>query len=430
MTDATSPLGFDSLSAFPAVVPLSPRHSDAPRSQGAPPDAANLPVARRRILHVINGEHYSGAERVQDLLALGLPANGYEVAFACLKDGKFKQVRKSQQVTLHDAPMRSRLDFRAVRALTRLAQDRAYELIHAHTPRSLLVGRLIAARLRLPLIYHVHSPAARDSTRYWTNRVNAWVEKLSLQGVSRLITVSESLANCMIASGTHPDAISVVPNGVPVASPRPPRAAHTATWTLGTVALFRPRKGTEILLAALAILKSRGIVVRLKAIGGWETAEYEASLKAHAARLGVESQVMWRGFCQDVDGELNEVDVLVLPSLFGEGMPMVVLEALAKGIPVVGTCVEGVPEVIRDGLEGRLAPPGDPAELAEAIASIVEGDLNWDELHAAARARHAMQYADDVMARGVARVYDEILDGPQEPAPQPDRATAQRIKLA
>jgi glycosyltransferase involved in cell wall biosynthesis len=132
-------------------------------------------------------------------------------------------------------------------------------------------------------------------------------------------------------------------------------------------------------------------------------------LRELAGRLDLLDHVNWRGFCKDVDAELNEVDLLVLPSLFGEGMPMVVLEALAKGIPVVGTTVEGVPEVIRDGLEGRLAPPGNVPELAEAIASIVEGDLDWYSLHAAARQRHAMCYSDDVMARGVSGVYDKVL---------------------
>jgi glycosyltransferase involved in cell wall biosynthesis len=368
-------------------------------------------VARslKRVLHIVNGEHYSGAERVQDLLALGLPATGYEVAFACVKEGRFKEVRKSTNVPLYETPMRSRFDFRAIGQLCSLADEHGYELIHAHTPRSLMVGSLLAARLKLPLVYHVHSPTSRDSTRAWTNRMNALIERLSLSAVSHLITVSESLADFMRQSGVDSDLISVVPNGVPAASPRPPRSVNATTWTLGTVALFRPRKGTEVLLEALADLRLRGFDVRLKAIGGCETPEYETRLRELAGRLDLLDHVNWRGFCKDVDAELNEVDLLVLPSLFGEGMPMVVLEALAKGIPVVGTTVEGVPEVIRDGLEGRLAPPGNVPELAEAIASIVEGDLDWYSLHAAARQRHAMCYSDDVMARGVSGVYDKVL---------------------
>jgi glycosyltransferase involved in cell wall biosynthesis len=100
---------------------------------------------------------------------------------------------------------------------------------------------------------------------------------------------------------------------------------------------------------------------------------------------------------------------MVLPSLFGEGLPMVVLEAMACGLPVVGTRVEGVPEAIGDGLSGLLAAPNDPADLARAISRIVSGELSWDDLSRRARARQVERFSDGSMAAGVAAVYREVL---------------------
>jgi glycosyltransferase involved in cell wall biosynthesis len=256
-------------------------------------------------------------------------------------------------------------------------------------------------------VYHVHSPTARDSTRSLQNRLNALGERLCLAGKVRLIAVSGSLGEYMSSLG-YAGRVSVVPNGVPQVDP-PGREPPHGEWTLGTVALFRPRKGTEVLLEALAILRREGHAVRLRAVGPFETPEYERLLKDRARQLAVEDAVEWTGFTRDVNAELERFDLFVLPSLFGEGLPMVVLEAMAAGVPVVGTRVEGVPEAIRDGLDGALAAPGDAEDLAGAMHRILSGRLDWTRLRESARQRHAEKFSDASMARGVASVYRHIL---------------------
>ncbi len=118
-----------------------------------------------RVLHVINGEHYAGAERVQDYLALRLPACGFDVNFACVKPNRFGSLRQSQQTMLHDVSMRSRWDLRSVRRLVKLIRSRDCAIVHTHTPRTALVGGLAAALAGVPLVHHAHSPTANDSTR-------------------------------------------------------------------------------------------------------------------------------------------------------------------------------------------------------------------------------------------------------------------------
>jgi len=370
---------------------------------------AHAAQATARVLHVVNGEHYSGAERVQDLLALNLGNCGFEVGFACLKPGKFADMRRSQDAPLRTLKMLSRVDLRPAWQLARWIRDEQYALIHTHTPRAALIGRVAAWLAQVPMVHHVHSPTGRDSTRPWQDALNARIEHFSLSGTAAVIAVSRSLARYAAAQGVSRERIHVVPNGVPVAGPLSDRPLPARTWTLGTVALFRPRKGLEVLLEALARLRSTGHDVRLRAIGEFETPAYWQQINEQVARLGIAPYLDWTGFTNDVPAELARLDLFVLPSLFGEGLPMVVLEAMAAGVPVVGTRVEGVPEAIRDGIDGLLAEPNDPADLARAISEFIQSECDWASCRQHAHDRQAAQFSDKSMATGVAEVYRQVL---------------------
>ena len=361
---------------------LQDQPAEPPPRADRPPDAASRASApAARVLHLINGEHYSGAERVQDLLALGLAEHGFEVDFVGVKPGRFAATRRSKNVPLYEIAMRSRLDLRAARRVVRLVRRRNYQLLHAHTPRTALLARVASVATGVPFVYHVHSPALHDSTRRWRNRCRALVERISLGGASRLIAVSPSLRDHMVEQGHAAERVLYVPNGVPPVEADLERPVPSGTWTLGTVALFRPRKGVEVLLEALAELRSQGADVRLRAVGEFETTDYEAKIKSLVDRLGLTDAVEWTGFTEDVPAELATMDVFVLPSLFGEGLPMVVLEAMAAGVPVVATEVEGLPEAIRDEREGLLVRAGSASCLADAIGRIVRGEVDWQSSH-------------------------------------------------
>ena len=368
-------------------------------------------IATRRVLHVINGEHYSGAERVQDLLAEELPACGFNVSFACVKPDRFAVARHYQQATLYHTPMRGRFDWKCGRELAKLIRREDFALVHAHTPRSLLAGAIAAREAGVPLVYHVHSPTGHDSTRRLQNFINARMERWLLRRAAKLVAVSPSLAELMIRQGFAPEQVVYVPNGVPAVAPIN-RRRPTATWTLGMAALFRPRKGIEVLLGALALLRSQGYDVRLRAIGPFETSAYEREVHALVSQLNIADAIDWTGFVSDVHAELRQVDLFVLPSLFGEGLPMVVLEAMAAGLPVVASNVEGIPAAIRDRLDGLLVEANDPQKLAATIAEIIKLASSHD--YAAmcnnVRERHAAQFSAAAMAANVARVYHEVLD--------------------
>lgn len=362
-----------------------------------------------RILHVINGELYSGAERVQDLLALRLLDFGFEVGFACIKPDKFPERRMARDAPLHLVPMNSRFDLACGFKLASIVRDEGYELVHTHTPRAALVGRVASLLAGVPMVHHVHSPTSRDTEDAMRNRINTLMERLSLTGVAKLIPVSRSLDGYLRGEGYSPDKIRMVANGVPTPGPLPERAPPGDEWVIGSVALFRPRKGIEVLMEAVAALRKQGRQVRLRAVGPFETKEYEATIRALADGLGISDAIDWTGFTRDVNAEFARMDAFVLPSLFGEGMPMVILEAMAMGVPVAASDVEGIPEVLDHGRSGLVVPPADAVSLAAALADLMDGRHDWKSMREAAYEAQRIRFSDRSMAEGVAKVYREVL---------------------
>lgn len=393
------------------VVPVLPINSVTGES-----NQAAIP-ALTSVLHVINGEHFAGAERVQMHLGRELPQQGFRADFATLLTGRFAQQFDLSESKLYDFAMSSRWDLAVAKRMAKQMRGAGYQLLHAHTPRSAMITSRLARLLELPWVYHVHSPTVRDSSHPWRNRLNHLVERLSLRSVSHLITVSHSLRQQMLREGWREDQVTVVPNGVPAINP--PRRSIPVVggrWILGMVALMRPRKGLEIAMEAVQRLRSANHDVVLRCIGPFESSEYEQSIHQLAAKLDIGNGLEFVGFTKDIPAALAELDAMILPSLYGEGLPMVVLEAMAAGLPVVATRVEGTPEAVRHGVEGLLAEPNNVDSLSESLYELINGKHPWQQLSQAAIRRHAEVFSAAAMASGTAAVYRRVIASLQQPA--------------
>lgn len=409
MSFSSSPSLIMPTSDYLAQVPFA---ADVPMAEGRRNEPENLlaRAAMVNVLHLINGEHFSGAERVQQNLGRQLDPFGFASHFACLKPGKFPELCGLPSDRVHALPMRGRFDRGVIDRTVALVKEIDCRLLHAHTPRSAVVAAFTAHRLGLPWVYHVHSPTARDSTRGLINRINDMVERFSIASCSLIITVSRSLRREMLSRGVARRRLVAIANGVAAIEPIDPAARlEKASWQFGLIALMRPRKGVEIALEAMARLKSQAVPATLELIGGFETPEYQRQVLGRIESLGLSDVVRWSGFTSDVAAAIRRLDALLLPSLFGEGMPMVVLEALSAGVPVVATRVEGTPEVVRHGIEGLLATPASAEDLADKMSGLVADRHAWAAMSRAALARHRSRFSDIEMARRVARAYDRIV---------------------
>ena len=377
-----------------------------------------------RVLHVINGEHYAGAERVQDLLAARLPDYGVDVSFACLKPGEFAKLRQSQATPLLELAMRSRFDVRPALRLARIVRCERYDVLHTHTARALLIARFAAALYRVPIVHHVHGNTSSEVAGRRFTQLNAWAERKSLPTTTAVIAVSASVEDYLRTAGVPKDRLHVVFNGVPARPARVHKKPARDTCTIGFVALLRPRKGLETFLEAAALLASRSLyeesaigadpvrrslTYRLRIVGRFETSEYEREIHTLAERLGLTPLIQWRGFQRSINAELDAMDILAFPSVLPEGMPMAVIEAMAAGVSIVASRVNGVTDVLRDGEDALLVTPGDAEALADAVSAVARDARLRDRLRTSAFARQRRSFSDTAMAAKVARIYHLIL---------------------
>jgi len=380
-----------------------------------------------RVLHLVNGEYFGGSARVL-MNYLTSDRRRSDVAVGVMFEGELRDRIAAAGIRNELIGMRSRADIGAARQVIHMARHFGADVIHTHQVRNTLLGRLAGMRLSVPVVTHVHSPASRESTQRLRNLTTSAVDRLLARRSARFIAVSASLAADLVRIGVRRDRIRIVPNGVDVPVPmsaqertsaRASLDGSDAEFIVGMVANFRPRKGTEVLIDAVGALVGAHPRLRLVLVGEpfkEQGRDYGAILRTHAARVGLRGKVHFTGFRQDAGRLIAGLDLFVLPSLFGEGMPMVVLEAMAAGIPVVSTPVEGIAEVIRHGENGSLVPSGEVDGLARAIAELESNPALAMRLGAAGRETVIEKYTTDRMVDGIEDVYSEVASGWQRRA--------------
>jgi glycosyltransferase involved in cell wall biosynthesis len=373
-----------------------------------------------RVLHLINGEYYGGSARVLTNY-LESSARRYDVAVGVMFRGELERRCRALGIPTDVISMSSRADIGAARQVFRLARRFGADIVHTHQVRNTLLGRIAASVDAKPVVTHVHSPASRESTRLLRNLLTSAIDRGLARRTARFIPVSESLAEELIRLRVSRTRIRVVPNGItlPRTTSAEDRAATRASlgvapdeYLVGMVANFRPRKGAETLIAAVGLLASKGLALKLVLVGEpfrEPGRDYGRELEQYAAEKGIGARTTLTGFRADTDRLMASFDLFVLPSLFGEGLPMVLLEAMAVGLPVVTTPTEGIAEVVKDGVNGLLVPPGESEALATAMRSLAENSARAAALGRAAQQTVCDAYTTDRMAAGIERVYKELV---------------------
>lgn len=194
-------------------------------------------------------------------------------------------------------------------------------------------------------------------------------------------------------------------------------AAGERRVLLGVVAQLSPWKGQDTAVEAMGLLAASGIDAHLLLIGSakfvasatrFDNEAYVAGLKARIAELQIGDRVSWMGEREDVPELIRALDILLLPSQeepFGRAL----IEAMALGVPVLATEVGGPPEIIQDGVQGRLLPPGEPRAWADAVAGLAAHPDTAREMGRAGRLRVAEAFTPGHHAAAVMCVYERAL---------------------
>ncbi len=296
--------------------------------------------------------------------------------------------------------------------LCRLLEELRPDIVHTHSSKAGVLGRV--ASIRTGIGRRVHTPHTlaflfRDMFGPVRRRVFFELERRLCARTERVIAVSESEGRTVRESGViDPGRVRVIPNGVEVSSgtkrvpldldalgldPRRPCAA--------VIGLLNVAKGQDLAIDALGACPE----LQLLLVGHGEERE---ALEARAARLGVAGSVRLLGFRSDVAEILASVDLLLLPSRW-EGMPYVVLEAMACGVPVVATPVDGAVDLIEDGGTGWLAREVSASALGETLGQVLA--LTADErrdVGERGREHVARHFTRAAMVDAVVELYEEL----------------------
>jgi glycosyltransferase involved in cell wall biosynthesis len=296
-------------------------------------------------------------------------------------------------------------DLRGAYRLYRFLQRSDHRLVHTATSKAGFVGRLAARWARVPIVIHtVGGFAFHEESNALELQFYAMLERLAAHWCDRIITVSETHRDWALRLGIgHRGLVKAIQSGIPQQRVIPTQPVEQTRAELGlapgeftvlsTGRLARP-KGLEHLIAAvpsLTGLMDAGLKVLLAGEG-----PLRAALQTQTRRLGVEEQVVFLGFRNDIAELLAASDAVVLPSLW-EGLSISVLEAMAAEKPIVTTTIASNQEVLQHGETGLLVPPKRPDLLAQAILALADDPPLGKRLGTAARQVYSERYTEERM---------------------------------
>lgn len=369
-----------------------------------------------KVVHLVIGGDIAGGQLVALQLIRAARARGDEAVVVSPTPGPFIDLVRDAGVPVVFLDLSRTFHLRDAWTLRRLLKRERANILHTHTSLGANILARIAGRLAgVPVVAHLHiENYFRDQSLI--RAVHRTLDNATARLCARIVVVSEDTRRALVRQG-YPEALmETVPNGTEL----PPLSPHANglrealgiprdAKLLGSVGRLCAVKGQRELIRALPALHAEQPVwlilvgEDLEHGGG-----YKASLEQEATELGVRDRVLLTGYRSDVPALLDELDLFVLASTT-EGMPLVVLEAMAHAKPVVATAVGGTPEVVVDGVTGRLIPAGDEDALAAALSELLADPGRAKTMGEAGRTRVVASFSVDAMTARVLAIYDSIL---------------------
>jgi glycosyltransferase involved in cell wall biosynthesis len=347
----------------------------------------------------------TGVERVVEALVGGLDPRRFVHTVVYPRRGACFE-SYGRHATVLDLEPGRRWDRAFVDALVRVQREQAIDLVLSHGLRHDFHAALACRRTGVPHVVSRAVALADEDFSVAQRLLYGVADGWTLRRASRIVAVSEASKRRMVAAQHLPAGrVTVIPNGVllPVIAPDARRAARAALGVgdherlVGGVGQLIPRKAFDRLVEALGILRrSRGDLVGVLLGEGPEREALAGLARARGVRL------LMPGYVADPYPAMAAFDVAVLPSR-AEGMPLVVLEAMALGVACVATPTAGTVEVVEDGRSGILVPGGAPDALAAALARLLDDTAFRMRIARAGEQRVRERFGRDAMLESFAR---------------------------
>ncbi|MBI2195389.1 MAG: glycosyltransferase [Planctomycetes bacterium] len=361
--------------------------------------AENTPI---RIQYVISTLDRAGAEGQLSALLTRLDRERFEPHLFCLtRGGPLEEDIRGAGVPVAIAGKGGKLDPLPLLRLLRHLRRFRPQVLHTWMFTANAYGR--AAGLLAGVPVRIASERAVDSWKTWPYR---WTDRL-LASTTHCIVANCAAVREFVRRQIPPAAarIEVIPNGVDIHrfTPRVHGAAGEVVFC--SAGRLAAQKRMDLVLRALAQIPENPVRTRLRIAG---EGPLGPELKALAAKLGVSGRVEWLGSVPDLAPVLASSDAFVLASDW-EGMPNVVLEAMASGLPVAATAVDGTLELVRDGETGILIPPNSVPDLAAAIQRLAGSPDLRQNMGSSGRRRAESEFSMERMVQAYEALYERLL---------------------
>lgn len=356
-----------------------------------------------RVLHIETGRHlYGGALQVCYLLE-GLKQRSVENLLACTRDSEIAQAA-APFATIEAIPMHGELDLLFPFRLAGLIHRYQPDLVHVHSRRGAdLWGGICARFFRKPAII----------TRRVDNHEWPPFARLKYACYDRVVSISEGIRKVLLSEGLAPERVTCIHSVVKVEDYQEARdriwfaeqfGAPVEAPVIGVIAQLIPRKGHRYLLEILPDLRARFPALRIVFFG---QGPLRQELEACVARVGLAEVVSFAGFRKDMSKILPCLDLVVHPALM-EGLGVSLLQAAAAGVPIVGSRVGGIPEIVHDGLNGRLVEPGDTEQLYNAVSELLGDPVLARQFGAAGHDLVIHDFSVDAMVNQYLELYRKL----------------------
>jgi glycosyltransferase involved in cell wall biosynthesis len=341
---------------------------------------------------------------------------GYECVCAYMhppRDGGFQTLQKRAEMagaSLVGIPDKGPLDFGVLRQMIRLCRHHQVAVWHGHDYKSNALGLVVRWFWPMKLVTTVHGWGQHGprTPLYYS------IDKFCLKGYEEVICVSKDLYEECLRLGVSASRCHWIHNAIDTeeySRRQPPPVARqlfpplTGARLIGAVGRLSAEKGFDLLIRAVDRLLREGRDVCLWIAG---EGEERPKLQALIAELGREDRIRLLGHVPDPKPFFESLDLFVLSSV-REGLPNVVLEAMAMEVPVVATRIAGVPTLVEEGHSGLIVDPGSVEGLVQGIERLIDDPQLRDSVRQAARARVVSKFSFAQRMQKIVEIYNEVL---------------------
>ncbi len=317
-------------------------------------------------------------------------------------------------ITTFSIPMRSPIDFSALRLLEKQLSMHGVDLLCTHHYKSTIMGWYTGRRLGIPVIAFSRGYTSEN----FRISLYEWLERRFLGRVNGVVSVSQGQLDKLKQFGVKPRREWIIHNAVTTCSSLSDVNVHAKRevcslfniseekFLIVTAGRLSPEKGHRFLIDAIGKLGDKANKFELLLCG---EGACKNDLKVQAKNLGISKQCHFVGFRTDLNKIFLSMDLLVLPSLT-EGLPNVVLEAFSVAKPVIATEVGGVPELVENNVSGFLVPPQRSDYLATAMEWCINNPLLLNQMGKAGYETVTKYFNFDDQTRRLQHIYENVLD--------------------